>query len=126
MKKTLALLLTILGSSLVSCDKNKPEECSCEGPAIKTLKNVPMSFQIRGGRGFLYTPDTELSSYIVCDSTKLIPFEGVSHIVTENGGAYIAEFNLLVSGKVKCIQTPCSITGCNLGYLELTEVKSRP
>ncbi|OZI05387.1 hypothetical protein BWI93_25780 [Siphonobacter sp. BAB-5385] len=125
MKKQFILGLVLITGIFISCDKDRPEECSCQGPTIKTLTDVPMSFNARGSRGFLFTPGKGLSAFVVCDSTKLIPFKGVFNKERENGVIYFDEYNLLVSGKLKCSNEPCRFTGCDLGYLEITEVKAR-
>lgn len=125
MQKQFILGLSLVASIFISCDKNRPEECSCQGPTIRTLTDVPMSFNAKGSRDLLFTPGQGLSGFVVCDSTKLIPFKGVFMKKRENGSLYFDEFNLLVSGKVKCSNEPCRYTGCDIGYLEITEVKPR-
>ncbi len=123
MKAKLAVAILLLVNVLFSC--TKVETCSCQGKTVETLKDVPMSFVDRGTRGFLYRSGSGLFAYTVCDSTKLIPFSGVPLVIPKDSAAYVKEYNLLVSGKVKCYEGPCSIVGCPLGYLEITEVKSR-
>ncbi|PQA56289.1 hypothetical protein [Siphonobacter curvatus] len=123
MRKALTFGLLMIGSIFLSCDRK--DKCSCHGATIETLKDVPMSFHEKGTRGFLYKAGSGLSTYTVCDSTKLMPFKGVKNATREDGVVYIDDFNLLVSGKVKCYDGPCPFQGCPLGYLEITEVKAR-